>query len=432
MLRNHLTLLRMRTDGCNRCYRHPRQRLPFTLVLQSLLSILVWICAPFAMAEEQTDPVYEARKQDLIDTERKADKLREELAGSHADRRALIEELEARERNVAELALAGRELERLVKEHSRAAADLRVRQADEHRALRRELELLSELIRTAYVMGRADRLRLLLNQEDPIQASRTMAYFTYFNQDRVKRIHEVRRLAERLAGLARDAEEEAARLAELGKSQDATRQRLEAAKEQRAQALKQLESSIANRSDTLQSLRRDAESLRMLIEHLRQRAQIRAELDVHREPFAGYKGRLPWPTPAGRILAGFGSQREGLDLRLDGVLLAAREGDEVRAVSGGRVVYADWLRGFGLLLVLDHGDGFMTFYGHNQALLREVGEWVSTDDAIALSGNSGGRDGSVLYFAIRSNGRPLDPTEWCGRTNRPSHAGSPSSLNSMP
>ena len=99
---------------------------------------------------------------------------------------------------------------------------------------------------------------------------------------------------------------------------------------------------------------------------------------------------------------------------MDGVLLVAREGEEVRAVYDGRVVYADWLRGFGMLLVIDHGDGYMSLYGHNEALLKEVGEWVAAGEVIALSGNSGGRDDPVLYFAIRRHGEPLDPGTWCG------------------
>jgi septal ring factor EnvC (AmiA/AmiB activator) len=152
----------------------------------------------------------------------------------------------------------------------------------------------------------------------------------------------------------------------------------------------------------------------LLVQHLRQRAEIRAELEVQREPFELRRGHLPWPLLEGRLRASFGSSKEGSELTLDGVLLAANEGEEVRAVYDGRVVYADWLRGFGMLLVIDHGDGYMSLYGHNETLLKEVGEWVAAGEVIALSGNSGGRDEPVLYFAIRRNGEPLDPATWCG------------------
>jgi septal ring factor EnvC (AmiA/AmiB activator) len=363
--------------------------------------------------DDETDPTLILRKQELVDIEQQAAAVGAELSGRKTDRIALIAELEARERNVAELNLANRELGRLVREQTRVAQELRTRQAGEREALRREQELLTELLRTAYVMGRADRLRLLLNQEDPTQASRVMSYFAYFNRERVRRIQSVQQRAQRLDALAREAEQEAGRLAELAKSQEATRLRLEQAKQQRAQVLKQLDATIASRGENLQSLRKDSESLRRLVEHLRQRAQIRAELDIQRTPFRERRGKLAWPILEGRLLANFGAQKDDSELRWDGVLLAAQEGETVRAVNDGRVVYADWLRGFGMLLVIDHGDGFMTLYGHNQSLLREVGEWVATGDEIALSGNSGGRDKPALYFAIRHNGQPQDPVAWC-------------------
>lgn len=381
-------------------------------------AIAVWLLcgvlmAPsLALAAPPPAPTFETRAKDLANIERQAEEIGRDLIGRQADRRALLVELETRERNVAELALAGRELERLVSEHRRVADELRVRHGDEQVALQQELGLLSDLVRTAYVMGRADRLRLLLNQEDPTQASRIMSYFAYFNRERIRRIFAVQRLAERLSALARDAEQEAERLAELARNQEATRQRLEAARLERALVLQQLEAKIASRAENLQSLQKDAESLRLLVEHLRQRAQIRAELNVRRDPFPTLKGKLAWPILEARVLAGFNSPKDGSDLRWDGLLLSAYGGEEVRAVNDGRVVYADWLRGFGMLLALDHGDGFMTLYGHNETLLVEPGEWVATGEPIALSGNSGGRKEPVLYFAIRYNGRPQNPTAW--------------------
>jgi murein hydrolase activator len=253
----------------------------------------------------------------------------------------------------------------------------------------------------------------LLNQQDPTRASRVMSYFAYFNRERMKRIQAVQQRAERLERLARDAEEEAGRLAELARSQEATRLRLEQAKVRRAQVLRDLETTITSRAETLETLKYDADSLKLLVEHLRQHAQIRAELDIQRDPFAALKGRLAWPILENRVLAAFGTSKADSEIDWDGVLLAAREGEEVRAVKDGRVIHADWLRGFGLLIVIDHGDGYMTLYGHNEALLREVGEWVATGDPIALSGKSGGRQEPVLYFAIRHNGRPQDPAVWC-------------------
>lgn len=379
-----------------------------------LIGVLLLVPLAAPRGEEDPDAAIAREERGLQSLEQRVQALGEELIGRNSERQALLLELEERERDVAALVLAGRELARLVDEQSRVSREFRVRESQERSALELELKRLAALLRTAHAMGRADVLRLLLNQEDPVRASRVLSYFAYFNRDRVARIRAVESQAKRLALLAKDAEREAARLSELATKQEATRLRLDAAKVDRAKVLANLERSIASREEDLAQLQRDAENLRLLVDHLRQRAQIRAELEVQREPFAQRRGRLPWPLLEGRLSAPFGGSKEGSELALDGVLLAVREGEEVRAVYDGRVVYADWLRGFGMLLVIDHGDGYISLYGHNEALLKEVGEWVGAGEVIALSGNSGGRDEPVLYFAIRRNGEPLDPAAWCG------------------
>jgi murein hydrolase activator len=378
--------------------------------LCGLLGSALFICSAAHAAD---DPAIANRNKELSTIEQQAETISAELIGREAERVALMTELQAREKVIAELSLSTRDLERDIKEKSRAANELKARQTEEQAALELEREQLTELLRTAYVMGRADRLRLLLNQEDPAQASRMLSYFAYFNRERVRRIVAVKQRAERIAELVGEIEAEVARLAGLMQEKDTLRQQADVIKQQRAQILKELETSIASRAENLQALRRDAAALRRLVEHLRQRAEIRAELDVQPAPFRERQGKLSWPLLEGRILTAFGTPKPDSELRWDGVVLAAREGESVRTVNDGRVVYADWLRGFGLLLVIDHGDGFMTLYGHNQALLRELGEWVATGDEIALSGNSGGRKHPQLYFAIRHHGHPVDPATWC-------------------
>jgi septal ring factor EnvC (AmiA/AmiB activator) len=123
----------------------------------------------------------------------------------------------------------------------------------------------------------------------------------------------------------------------------------------------------------------------------------------------------------------YDSPKDDGNQRWDGVVLGADEGSEVRAVHQGQVAYADWLRGFGLLLIIEHDEGYMTLYGHNQTLLKEPGEWVAAGDAVALSGSSGGRASPGLYFAIRHRGRPLNPEQWC--RGKPSRGGEPSALS---
>ena len=138
-----------------------------------------------------------------------------------------------------------------------------------------------------------------------------------------------------------------------------------------------------------------------------------AGLDVIRQtPFGKLKGKLVWPA-LGKVKRLFGKKRQSGRLRWKGVLIEARQGNNVRAVAAGRVAYADWLRGYGLLLIIDHGDGYMSLYGHNESLFKETGDWVSAGDVIASVGKSGGRKLSSLYFEIRHKGKPVNPTRWC-------------------
>lgn len=391
------------------------------------LCTLLAVAAPTAGSE----PALETRQRDLVELEREVERLGTALADQQRTRGELIAALEGHEREIARLALAEREIAQQETRQRVRAEALAQRRLTARAALDGQLGELAELVRTAHVVGRADRLRLLLNQEDPVRAGRVLSYFAYLNRDRVQRIDRVRGEIERLAALAAAAAEQAALLAELGAERGATRARLEAAQDERETVLAALETAIAARRDDLAARRADAETLRRLIEHLRQRAAIQAELEIRRDPFAARKGRLTWPLIEGRVLAGFGSRKADSQLRWDGVLLAAEAGEEVHAVYDGRVVYADWLRGFGLLLVLEHGDGFMSLYGHNQALTKEVGEWVGAGEVIALSGNSGGQPRPALYFAIRHDGKPQDPTQWCSRPGARAALGHPPLAGNM-
>lgn len=184
------------------------------------------------------------------------------------------------------------------------------------------------------------------------------------------------------------------------------------ARERRARVLAELEGTIASGAEQVAALEADAASLRALIADLEQRGQILAEADVETTPLAARRGRLPWPV-AGPLVARFGAPRDAGRLRWDGVVLAAPEGAEVRAVHGGRVVYADWLRGLGHLVIIDHGDDYMTLYGNNQTVLAGNGDWVVAGETIALSGTTGGRGADGLYFGVRRDGEPLDPERWC-------------------
>ena len=355
----------------------------------------------------------EASAQQLGEIEGRLTRLQQELSDRERQRDALYQELERNERDIAALARAGRQLTAMVDEQQRNVTDLEARLVETGEDLAVARNDLAELLRSAYAMGRGDRLRMLLNREDLTRSGRVFGYYRCLGRARAEHINEVEHLAAELARLGTEARNEARRLQRLAERQTETRLRLEAVQVERNAIVADLDANIAAGRGELVTLNANAQALRTLIDRLRRQVQIAAEIGINQEAIAARKGRLAWPISEARLASRFRGGEGDQDLHADGVLIEADEGSEVRAVHHGRVVYADWLRGFGLLLVIDHGDGYMTLYGHNQTLLKEVGEWIATGEVIALTGTSGGSSTRGLYFALRYQGKPLDPEHWC-------------------
>lgn len=380
-------------------------------LLTLLLSLFSLSAATFGAPTGEVD--LGAREQDLEQVETELRRLEQDLEGRKSERGDLLTVLERTERHIGDLARAGRQLAEMIAAQRRVTEDLDARVESETRTLRDQQLMLGGLLRSAYAIGRGEVFRLLMSQEEMGHFGRVTAYYGYFSEERARRIAELERGRESLRLLAERARQETLRLTVLAQEQDKTRLRLVAVVGERNDLLVRLEGTIASREDRITSLQEDAGALRAVIEQLRRSAQIVDESGIQQDSIALQRGRLQWPTAPVGLLARFGSPKDGNELRWDGVLLAADRGDVVRAVYHGRVVFADWLRGFGLLLIVDHGDGYMSLYGHNQSLLKETGEWVTSGDQLALSGASGGQRDAGVYFALRRNGEPLNPEKWC-------------------
>jgi len=284
--------------------------------------------------------------------------------------------------------------------------------ASERRAVGARLDAeraaLAAQVRVTYINGRTERLKLLLSQESPADFGRMSVYYDYFNRARAERIRSVAAEVDELERLEAEAARLAAELEALARDRTAELAALDRARAERAELLTTLDASIEAGGGELERLR-DEE--RRLVELVTELGKVMAAFPVNsEEPFPKLKGRLAWPV-AGKIESRFG-QRRAAGGASTGVLLSAEEGSPVRAVYHGRVAFADWLHGLGLLLVVDHGDGYMTLYGHNDALLKEPGDWVRPGEPIAQVGTSGGRTSPALYFEIRHNGEPVDPHAW--------------------
>jgi murein hydrolase activator len=284
------------------------------------------------------------------------------------------------------------------------AAEKKDREGD----LSQERESLAGQMRAAYMIGREEPLKLLLNQKDPELAGRMFAYYGYFGRARAGQIHEIEENVQRLGELDSQLEAEDTRLAELEKQQKAQLAELEGARQHRSVVLASLEAESHTRAESLERLRSQQAGLEKLLKELREALQ-KFPVDTN-DAFARLRGKLAWPVN-GKVVARFGETRAG-GVKWDGVLVATERGSPVRAVYQGRVIYADWLPGLGLLTIVDHGDGYMSLYGHNERLYKGVGEQVAAGDAIASAGDSGGTTRPELYFEIRKGGRPVDPRPW--------------------
>jgi septal ring factor EnvC (AmiA/AmiB activator) len=267
---------------------------------------------------------------------------------------------------------------------------------------------LAEQLRMNYMVGRQENLKLLLNQDSPARLGRMMVYYEYLNRERSDRIDGVNNELANLATLELRNREVLEEIATLRGQQQQALAGLQQARDERAGVVKALNQQITAGGGKLQRLKSQAAELEGLVEELNALlAEFPAETS---QSFQAVRGQLAWPVP-GRLLNDFGQPRAG-SLRWNGILVGAKSGASVRALYYGRVVFADWLAGMGLLMVIDHGQGYMSLYGHNEALLKEAGDWVDPGERVALVGDSGGQGTPGLYFEIRRAGEPLNPHRW--------------------
>ena len=297
-------------------------------------------------------------------------------------------------------------------------ATLQHEQAQQQAVLDAQKTALAQQIRAAYMQGQDSRLQLLLNARDPATLDRLLAYYDYMNKVRATRIQAVRAQLDTLAKINARVKQQLAALSDLRQQRARTLAQLKHSRETRTQLLAQLNQRIRSHGQQLARMQSDERNLENLLNNLQQTlADIPADLEGHHR-FSSLRKRLPWPV-AGRIIQSFGAPLAGGRLRAHGDLIAAPLGTPVRAIAYGRVVFADWLPHFGLLVIIDHGSGYMSIYAHNQSVYVHVGDWVQMGETIATLGDSGGQDQPALYFEIRHGGVALSPRDWCrGRLPR--------------
>jgi len=288
---------------------------------------------------------------------------------------------------------------------------LQARRAELLQARAAQEERVAWELRAAWESGGQGHIRLLLDQQHPDTVARLMAYYRYLLRSRSEVLAGYRATLAELDEIGVRIDRTLAALGARRTELHNRRERLAAGQTARADTLQALKADIARDSRQLREKEADRAQLEELLRAIEE-AVVRLTVPEDYQPFASARGAMAWPV-AGEPSHRFGHPRNAGKMRWQGVTIPAQEGTTVRAIHHGRVVYADWLRGSGLLLILDHGGGYMSLYAHNQSLLRDVGEWVKAGDAVSTVGNSGGRDDHALYFEIRHQGKPVDPSAWC-------------------
>lgn len=358
-------------------------------------------------------PAWADDQQRLKEVQAEIKKLEAWLKDARGEYDSLNKELQSSDKEIADLVKQIDTTRRQLREEQDKLKKLQAEQAQLRQLRTRHQQLLSEQIRLSRKMGDEAAVRFWLTQDDPVKNQRVIQYFGYFNRARVTQLHatieELLRLDNLTALIAeteeslRDTESRLTR-----KSNDLNSKRAGQKK-----IMASLSKKMSDEDARLKARQADRKRLEALLAEV-QNLVANSARSNDEKPFKQMRGQLPAPLQ-GPVLASFGSMNNDNKSRWEGWKIGAREGAEVRSVHHGRVVFADWLRGFGLLMIVDHGQGYLSLYAHNQTLTRDVGSWVNGGDVIATAGRSGGQDEAALYFEIRYQGKPQDPAAWLKR-----------------
>lgn len=353
----------------------------------------------------KTESALEGVRKEIGILQKSLEKSRAEHANEHARLREVDLQIQAAN-------LEFRTLEKQRQSHLDELVGLERQRNDYLIRLKQRHDQLAEQIRAAYRLDSQSRLKLILNQASPAQLGRMLAYYDYINRAQVSKISGLREALTTLDTMQQSIDQELSRLEMVQTEQREVMDQLDQQRKQRRTLLVELDERIEDKASRLRELERNRQDLEKLLERLTDvLADIPADLGKHLG-VARQKGRIPMPVK-GPVRYAFGQSRGG-GLHWQGWLIAAPAGSEVSAVAYGRVAFADWLRGYGLLIIIDHGEGFMSLYGHNESLLYEAGDWVEPGQIISVIGVRTGND-QGLYFELRKNGKSVDPAAWLAR-----------------
>lgn len=396
--------------------------------LYCLLPLMAVLTLPLCAYSAQTPS-----RESLQELQNRIENLKQELdrtEGAHAEAGDALKESE---QAISEANRKLYELKQQQKTNASALENIRKEKGDLETTIGAQQKLLSGQLYRQYLNGQQSYLRALLEQRDPNAIARDLHYFSYVAKARARLIENLRRNLGQVAQLDAQTEATLQEVAQLREEQIRERKNLQKQQVERKTMLQKLAAQLKSQRGEISRLQRNEKRLSQLVERLArivpkkptqksdakkpvadklQRNESLPTPEIDNGVFASLKGKLRLPV-RGDLINRFGAAREDSGVSWKGLFIRSPEGEEVRSVAGGQVVFADWLRGFGNLMIVDHGGGYMSLYGNNQALLKHIGDEVKAGDAIASVGNSGGNQEPGLYFELRRQSKPFDPLAWC-------------------
>ncbi|MBE0486215.1 peptidoglycan DD-metalloendopeptidase family protein [Marinobacter sp.] len=335
------------------------------------------------------------------------------LVSAERSRSDLEKQLVANERRISELTRERRNLRAQADEQQQQLTELQKQENELATTLEQQREGLKKQIRAAWMEGDAPALKILLNEIEPGMIARTMTYYEYLSRDTVGRLEAFQASLRELRAARAAVQTSRVELAKTEASLEQRQQQLADTRKEREKTLTALNADIRNRRGERDDLDADRKRLEKLLEEVQQAiASIPAPNESR--PFKSLRNNLPWPAK-GRVVSNYGAAYAEGKLRRNGIIMNTQEDAEVKAIHYGRVVFANWLRGFGLMTIIDHGDGYLTLYGHSSSLFTAPGDWVAAGETVALAGRTGGTDDPAVYFEVRQNGKPVNPRSWLGK-----------------
>ncbi len=378
--------------------------------------LLITILAFSLLAQPATASEKDQKEKYLKILQSKIAKLQQTIEVKEDSKSRYTKQLKKIENVVAKINRKIRSLNKKIVDKQSDLKTLRTSRKKHQRQLSQQNDLLAKQVYTAFTLGRQEKVKLLFSQKNPAELQRNLVYYQYFSNARADLIAKVKSNIDKILEAEADIKRARQYLSESHLLLKTQKIQLDKDSVKRKRIISSLDKQLRKQGGNLSRLEDEADQLQSLIGSIQDILIQAPEPELERKPFSTLKGLLAWPLK-GEIKRLFGRQKTAADLRWQGVIIYAPAGNHVKAVARGRIAFADWLRGMGNLIIIDHGNSYLSLYGHNESLFKSAGEWVESGDIISSIGNSGGQQKTGLYFEIRKKGKPQNPTKWCKASN---------------